>query len=285
MTLSDTIRDIRLSKGLSQKQVSNGFLSQGNYSKFENETIEINASTFIGILNNLNIELEEFLYIKDGYRYSDKERIFRDFFRVPVNSQALLENLVLKCEIYLETNADSLVSLIKKISLFLIESIKSSDIYFNKEQAKDLLEEFSRKEHLYIKDLYLINSIFFLFPIESADLTMEYIDNTLKKYGDFQSINRLEVNLRMNYSLMLIKENLEENALQQINRTLPLVKKYKLSVQMGILYIRMGICHNNLKMSEETNYIEKGLAILAVLEENDILANMNKEINKYLQVE
>ena len=47
----------------------------------------------------------------------------------------------------------------------------------------------------------------------------------------------------------------------------------------------MGICHNNLKMSEETNYIEKGLSILAVLEENDILANMNKEINKYLQVE
>ena len=112
---------------------------------------------------------------------------------------------------------------------------------------------------------------------------MEYIEAALKKYGDFQSVNRLEVNLRMNYSLMLLKENLEELALQQLNTALPLVKKFKLGVQMGILYIRIGICHSNLQINEETDYIQRGKTILEGLEEDEILDSMTKEINRYLK--
>lgn len=281
--LSNTIKQIRLMKGLSQKAVANGYLSQGNYSKFENGTIEIPASAMIGILNNLDLELEEFLFINNGYKYSEKERIYREFFRTPVKNQIPLENLIIKCDNYLADNTDTLIMFIREISLFLINSIKNSNIYFNKEEVKYLLEVFSKKEHLYIKDIYIINSIFFLFPIETAHLTMEYIETALKKYGDFQAINRMEVNLRMNYSLMLMKENLEEKALQQLNIALPLVKNYKFSVQMGILYIRMGICLQNLKKAAETDYIQKGIAILEILEEMELLASMTKEINLYLK--
>lgn len=283
--LSNTIKQIRLSKGLSQKTVSKGHLSQGNYSKFENGTIEITANSFVGILKNLDIELEELLYIDNGYKYSEKEQIYREFFRTPVNNQELLKKTALKCDQYLKSinNEDELVLFIKKISQFLIDSIKNNNIYFNKEQAQHLLKEFSKKEHLFIKDLYIINSVFFLFPIEIAHLTMDYIDTALKKYGDYQSVNRIEVNLRMNYSLMLLKEDLEEMALQQLNKALPLVKLYKLSVQMGILYIRIGICYNNLKTPVEVDYIKKGIAILEVLEEAELLASMTLEINRYLK--
>lgn len=283
--LSNTIKQIRLAKGLSQKAVSKGYLSQGNYSKFENGTIEITAGALVGILKNLDLELEELLYIDNGYKYSEKEQIYREFYRTPVNNQELLQKFILKCDRYLANtnNEDFLILFIRKISLFLIESIKYNDIYFNKEQAQHLLDVFSKKEHLYIKDLYIINSIFFLFPIETAHLTMDYIEPALKKYGDFHSINRVEVNLRMNYSLMLMKENLEEKALQQLNIALPLVRNYKLSVQMGILYIRMGICYNNLKIPVESDYIKKGITILEVLEETEVLVGMTNEINSYLK--
>ena len=284
--LFNTIKQIRIAKGLSQKAVSKGHLSQGNYSKFENGTIEITAKSLIGILKNLDIELEELLYIDNGYKYSEKEQIYREFFRTPVNNQELLQKFVLKCDQYLGniSNEDVLILFIKKISQFLIESIKKNNIYFNKEQAQHLLDEFSKKEHLFIKDLYIINSIFFLFPIETAHLTMDYIETALKKYRDYQSINRVEVNLRMNYSLMLVKENLEEIALQQLKLTLPLVQKYRLSVQMGILYTRMGICYNNLKIPVELDYIKKGISILDVLEEKEVLMDMKNELNCYLKV-
>ncbi len=281
--LSGTIKQVRLTKGLSQGAVTYGHLSQANYSKFENGAIEISASAMIGILENLDMELEELIFIDNGYKYSKKEKIYRAFFRTPVKDQVLLENIVTKCDNYLVHNTDNLIMFIREISLYLIDSIKKGNIYFNKEQAKYLLNVFSKKEYLYIKDLYIINSIFFLFPIETAHLTFEYIETALKKYGDFQSINRMEVNLRMNYSLMLIKENLEEKALQQLNITLPLVKNYKFSIQMGILYIRMGICLQNLKKQEETDYIQKGIAILEVLEEMELLDSMRNEIKLYLK--
>lgn len=281
--LSKSIKQIRIAKGLSQQAVSKGHLSQGNYSKFENGTIEITAKALIGILKNLDIELEELLYIDNGYKYSEKEQIYREFFRTPVNNQELLQKFILKCEQYLRNmdNEDGLIIFIKKISQFLNESIKNNNIYFNIEQAQHLLNEFSKKEYLFIKDLYIINSIFFLFPIETAHLTMDYIETALKKYGDFQSINRVEVNLRMNYSLMLLKEKLEEEALQQLKTALPLVQKYKLGVQMGILYIRMGICYNNLKIPVEIDYIKKGTSILEVLEEKEILVGMENELESY----
>lgn len=285
MALNDTINKVRKDKGLSQQQVSKGYLSQSNYSKFENGNIEIPISSFIGILNNLNIGLEELLYIDNGYSYSEKEKIYRDFFRTPVNNRETLEHLILKCETFLADYPDQLVSFIHKICLILHNSLDQNDIYFNKKTAIYLLKIFSKKENLYEKDMYIINSIFFLFPIETAHLTMEYIETALEKYDDFHSINRLVVNLRLNYSLMLLKSESVSDALVQLEKTLPLTKKYKLSIQMGILYVRMGICYSNLNINLNTDFIQKGLNILEVLEENEVLGIMEIEILSYLKYE
>lgn len=283
MVLYETIKKIRKDKGLSQQEVSSGYLSQSNYSKFEKGDIEIPFTTFIGILNNLNIGLEELLYIDNEYSYSEKEKIYREFFRTPVNNKKILENLILKCETFLDNYSDQLVSFIHKICVILNNSLEQNDIYFNKNTALCLLEVFSKKENLYEKDIYIINSIFFLFPIETARLTMEYIGTALEKYDDFHSINRLAVNLRMNYSLMLLKSGCETDALIQLEKALPLTQKYKLSVQMAILYIRMGICYNNLNIKLNTDFIQKGLNILEVLEEIEVLEIMEKEILNYLK--
>lgn len=284
MTLNDTIKKIRKNKGLSQQQVSRGYLSQSNYSKFENGNIEIPISAFIGILNNLNIGLEELLYIDNGYSYSEKEKIYREFFRTPVNNKETLEQLILKCETFLADYPDQLVSFIHKICVILCNSLEQNDIYFNKDTALYLLEVFSKKENLYEKDMYIINSIFFLFPIETAHLTMDYIEKTLEKYDDFHSINRLIVNLRLNYSLMLLKSECESDALVQLEKTLPLTKKYKLSVQMGMLYVRLGICYTNLNINLNTDFIQKGLNILEVLEEIELLKIMENEILMYQSI-
>ena len=139
------------------------------------------------------------------------------------------------------------------------------------------------KESLFIKDIYLINSLFFLFPIDTADITMKYINRALKKYGDFQSINLIHINLHLNYSLMLIKNKSEDKALAYLQEILPLTKKYKLGVQMGINYIRQGICYENLKYNMDFDYLNKGLNILNALEETEIIELMKNEISKNIR--
>lgn len=177
------------------------------------------------------------------------------------------------------------MALLLQISSFLLEAFKNEDIFFNKPQALHFLDLFSNKDQLFIKDLYLINVIFFLFPIEIAHLTMEYVDKSLKKYKDFQSINRIEVNFRLNYSLMLIKENLEETALQQLVLLIPIVKNFKMHYQMAMVYIRKGICLYNLEHKEKgQDYIQRGLLILEAIEEQALYNSMKKEVEKYKRV-
>lgn len=112
---------------------------------------------------------------------------------------------------------------------------------------------------------------------------MDYVDKSIKKFKDFQSISRIEVNFRLNYSLMLIKEDLETVALQQLELILPKVKIYKMHYQMAIIYIRKGICLKNLHKDDGNKYIQKGLLILEILEEHALYNNMKKELEKYLK--
>lgn len=281
--LNETIKKIRKDKNLSQQQVSKGYLSQSNYSKFENGMIEITATAFIGILNNLNIELEELLYIQNNYDYFERDKIYREFFRTPTKNKEELEELILKCERFLANYPDGHIAFINKLCMILLNSLEKNDSCLKDDIVHFSLEYFLKLDSLYIKDLYLINSVFFLFPIETAHLTMKYIETALNKYGDFQSINRIEVNLRLNYSLMLIKNCEDNEAINQLLKTIPLVKKYKLSIQMAILYIRLGICYNNLNIKAESPFIKKGLLILEALEENEVINYMKYEIQSYLK--
>lgn len=276
------IKKIRIDRGLSQKDVAEGHLSQSNYSKYENGKIDIPINTFIGILDNLNINLDEILYIHNGYKYSPKEEIYRDFFRLPINNLDTLEQFISRCTTYLETKKDPFILYIHDISVILKEALMHHDIYYAKKIASNLLKKFNKNNTLYEKDLYLINSIFFLFPLETANYTMEYIEGVVEKYGEFNSMYRIFVNLRMNFSLMLIKENQFTKALTILEKTLPLTKKFRMTAQMAVLYIRIGICKKNLAIETETDYIAKGLNILDVIEEHDLLEIMNVEVKKYL---
>jgi transcriptional regulator with XRE-family HTH domain len=279
--LHKMIKEIRMNKGLSQKEVAEGYLSQSNYSKYENGIIDLPIKTFIGILNNLNMSLEEVLYISNGYNYSEKENIYRDFFRLPINNLLSLEQFILRCNEYLQKQQDPFILYLHDISITLKDAIKHHDIYYAKNIASNLLKQFYEKNTLYEKDIYLINSIFFLFPLNTARLTMEYIESIIEKYGEFNTLYRIFVNLRMNYSLMLIKEKYYKEALAILEKTLPLTKKYKLIAQMGVLYIRIGICQANLAIETETDYLVKGLTILDVIEEHDLLEIMQVEVKKY----
>lgn len=282
MFLSNAVRDVRLLKGMTQRDVSEGIISQGTYSKFEKGTADIPTQALIGILNNLNIDLEEVLFIANGYSYTEEEKLYREFFRFSVTNTKSLEEFIDKCEKYLEVRNESTIAFLHQISKFLLEAFRNEDIYFNKSQALHFLDFFSNKEQLFIKDLYIINAIFFLFPVEVAHLTIEYVEKSLKKYKDFQSINRIEVNFRLNYSLMLIKDKLEDKALQQLDLLVPKVKSFKMHYQMAIVYIRKGICLHNLNQKEEgADYIQRGLLILETIEEHELYSHMQKEISKY----
>lgn len=72
MSYGETIRKIRVSKGLSQKEVYTGILSKSYAIEFEKGKHNISATLLFMILEQISVGIEEFLYICNNYQLNDQ---------------------------------------------------------------------------------------------------------------------------------------------------------------------------------------------------------------------
>ena len=69
---------IRNSKQLSLRQVSGGYISAGQLSRFERDESHLSIDAFLNSLNRLNVSLEEFHYTYNLYHQIDDVRFSED---------------------------------------------------------------------------------------------------------------------------------------------------------------------------------------------------------------
>ena len=69
-----TIRKIRKDKGLTQKDVCQGVVTLSYYSRIERNISTPTIDIFMEIIKNLNVRLEEFMYIHNGYQKALKDQ-------------------------------------------------------------------------------------------------------------------------------------------------------------------------------------------------------------------
>ena len=75
-TIGETIHQIRLSKGLTQKEVYSGVISRSFASRFERGANDIGASKLFAILDNLAISADELRFIHQNYQPSAYDQAF-----------------------------------------------------------------------------------------------------------------------------------------------------------------------------------------------------------------
>lgn len=281
MNYSNTIKQIRICNNMSQKETINGQLSQSNYSKFEKGKIDISAPAFVYILNNLNVSLDELEFIHNNYSYSERKSILHDFFDISVNNKALLKDIMERCEHYLVKESDIYIEEIILICEALILLHDTYDFFAARLKVEKVWNRLSNKDQLFINDIFLINSIFFIFPIETAKETLLFVEKSIKKYKNFQNVKKLIVNIKLNMSLLYIDHALYKNALNELKEIEQLAKEYNLSIQLGLIYIRKGISLTNLNCEGQL-WIDKGLSIFSALEKIDLLDEVCKELNRYI---
>ena len=74
----EVVRKIRLSKGLTQKEVYLGIVSKSYAIEFEKGNHSISATLLLDILERLSLDMDEFLYISQDYRLNEQaDYIFR----------------------------------------------------------------------------------------------------------------------------------------------------------------------------------------------------------------
>ncbi len=275
-------KKIRENKGYSQQYLSKDILTQSAYSKFELNKMDIMYSSYISLLEKIDITHEEFNYIKNGYEYSKKEELCNRFFKMTYNNPDALNELMDSIAAVLIEQDDILLQDIKSICEALLLLIEAKDMHLIRLKVENIWNRLSKYDGWYIKEIQLINSILFLFPVDTA-LDISYIAmKNLRKYKGFQDIYKLEINMKLNIALLLIKSEKFHDALKTLDSLINICKLNSTFKQLATCYIRKGISLECLGL-EGQEFIEKGKLILGALEDEMLLGILMKEEELYVK--
>ncbi|EAF4423245.1 Rgg/GadR/MutR family transcriptional regulator, partial [Listeria monocytogenes] len=97
----ELIREIRLSKGLTQKEVYTGIISRSYAIGFEKGKHEITLSLFEEILKRIMVPLDEFFFIYRNFSSTEDDSFWIDFVELSgkndvVGMQTLLDKITLE---------------------------------------------------------------------------------------------------------------------------------------------------------------------------------------------
>lgn len=281
MKNGETIQFIRNNKGYSQKYVAGDTMTQGAYSKFEKFDTEIRHSTLVHILYKLEITPDEFTYIKQGYEHSIREKMINKLFTLTYNNTDVLQQLLSEAESYHKENEDILINDLCLVCKSLIILSETKDIGAARVPLNKVWQRLSKRDLLYINDIYFVNFILYLFPLETALEIKKFAYRSIDKYKNFKNIERLKVNMAINMTLLLIKEGRFKEALNEVEQAIVLSKRFSDYKRMAICYLRKGVCLNNLEVTTGDEWISKGKNILIAIEEMTILNALEDEVNRF----
>jgi len=278
--IGETIGIIRRNKGYSQRYVSGNVITQGAFSKLEKFNPEIGISTFEQILMKLEISYDELKYIQNGYRYSYREEMINRLFGLTYNDKEVLKRLIEDAKEYLREQEDILIEDLIRICESLILLSETTNIESARVPLWEVWDRLSKRNLLYMSDIYFINSILYLFPLETALELRKFTFRSIDKYKNFQKVERLKINITINIMLLLMKEHRYEEALVEVEEAISLCKQHSDHLRLAICYIRKGICINHTGINGE-GWILKGKNILNAIEEFNLLNILEDEINRH----
>jgi len=200
MKINDTLKHIRINKGLSQKEFSLNILSPSYYSKVEAGISNISAINLLDLLENSNITFSEFIHIYNDFHSEEQVDIF-----IIIKESIYANNISRLMCLYSKIN-----NRVDKITLLLLDcSIK----YIKNENIHD-------SETNYIKN-YLLNiptwgyfeiNIFtiatnFLPPSDSVLISIQVIKN-FDNYSQHNQYNQDIIMMLSNLSKVCLLNDL-----------------------------------------------------------------------------
>ncbi len=277
--IGDTLKKIRKNKNYTQKFVTEGVIGQSAYSKIERGFIEPSISKFQNILRRLDMEEEEFRYLM-GQELSEREELIQSFFLQNYNDQTILEGIKARVKDYLVENNDYLLQDIFYICEALLLIIKDRDYKKAATFANKVWKRLEKYDQWYLMEFRLINSILFIFSVESVLEIADRMNSQLKAFNSRESRVILN-NLQINISLVLIRNGAYDSALSHLNELSQRFREERNYYLLAIVYMRKGIALSLLNNPEAEIFLEKSLRLVEAFDEKDLELAFLDEIKYY----
>ena len=272
-----TLKTIREDLSLTQIDMSAGIMSQSNYSKVEKGEIDIPFSKMIDLLNRLGMSVDEFLYIHRDYTKSPGNQLKRLNQLNAGDKQSILKNMnELKSEQNLSKRGQELLLIYEALLLVL-----KNDYSAASNKVLKIWSRLEKYDNWYLNDIRLINSILYLFPIDTAESIVDLALNRLKNYEDFRNLNQLSTNLQINFLLLLIDNKKYNMALNETEKLISFCIDKRLYIHLGACYVRKGILLENLKQNDPSHWYKKGFSLLESANNEGLVQELKNEIKHY----
>jgi len=275
-----TFKTIRESRLLTQTDMSTGIMSQSNYSKVEKGEIDISFSNMVDLLNRLGMSVDEFLYVHRDYTKNPGNQLERLKQLNAGDKQNILKNINELKAIQNPSQQEQELLLIFEALLFVL----NNDYEAASEKVLRIWNRLEKHDNWYLYDIRLINSIFYLFPIDVAESIVNLVLKRLKYYKNFRNFNQLSANLQINFLLLLIENKKYSMALNEIEKLISFCIDKKLYRYLGICYVRKGILLDNLKKNNSSHWYKKGINLLEKTYNQDLVQELKNEIKHYTVV-
>ena len=275
-------KDIRQSKGLTQEEICGDMLARSTLARIESGQVIPKFDTFIFLLQQINMSLEEFEYICNVYQPSERQKLLN----IANNNLSITDNTELlslkqQCQEYLQTHHDiPIQQLLDRLTVTIhIREFggESKDTTFQ-ETTQKIWHYLEKQNTWYQNDFKLLLTILYHFPLETLKtITLKILTN-LVKYTDLYNIKPLQLTLLTNLASIYLDNHQTKECETFSLEALKLAKELKRYDFLGIAQVRLGICR------DDNSLIDKGMSLLHLTEEEKVFEALEKEVAKHRQI-
>jgi HTH-type transcriptional regulator, pheromone-responsive regulator len=195
-----TARSIRLSKGFSQKEIYTGIVSKSYAISFEQGKTILNYHDLSLVQERLCVTLQEFEFIRSGYRNPDSVSLWRSF-ALAANSKnrKQLEELY---QLHRSDKSDynKLIAYLSRAILYAFSSDTSRpSTPCSESEQKFLIDYLMKKESWMLEEINLFASYYYLFDTDTRRIFMQSCYTSLQRYEEYSRYEERMYNLLSNY--------------------------------------------------------------------------------------
>lgn len=197
-SIGDTIREIRLNKGVKQSKMKS--VRQSSLAEIEKGRVP-SVEIFLNILKELDIDMQEFFYIQNDFQLPERDHLFK-LFREQKQSldEEYIKELQGKYDEYLATTKDTFIASLRDILDIYLEINAKQSFEVTHDEAFEKWADIAERDVWYHNDIYMLTKIFYVFPIEQVDNVIEKAVKQLKKYDNFPNIHFFKIAFFINCS-------------------------------------------------------------------------------------
>lgn len=219
--IGTTIKNIRVGKNLTQKELSNGIITRTYLSKIENDLVNPSFDVIEKILLRLNMSLDEFIFVCNNKNISDKQKIMNTFLSISSNTETKKISYCLDiCTKQNIIEYDPIFDDIILICTGLLSLSKKKNILKVPNEITIVWNKYKEKDTWYLIEIKIINCLLFLFPIFTSLSLAQRLNNELLKYNDFDKLNTMQAKIFLNISTLYLEKGLKKEAHFMLDKAL-----------------------------------------------------------------